>query len=145
LATPEGKKQKDEHLDWHFRANTRADENTSIIHRSAYLNEVQWTQLEEEGSSSTQRDKPSTKKPEEQWVPQPDDINLQQKPCSICMERFKPIWDNNTDQGIWMDAVRVGDEYFHATCYELVSRPKGHGKSKARGTPDTILGKRKFK
>jgi hypothetical protein len=68
------------------------------------------------------------------------------------MEVFKPVWDKKTDQAIWMDAIKVGDVYYHATCYDDMSRPNAQvlavGGRRLRagtgGTPDPVLGKRKF-
>jgi pre-mRNA cleavage complex 2 protein Pcf11 len=42
IGTPEGKKLKMEHLDWHFKVNSRVANQSGgiIVHRSAYLDEI---------------------------------------------------------------------------------------------------------
>jgi pre-mRNA cleavage complex 2 protein Pcf11 len=105
--------------------------------------------------------------PEEQFVPAPTDVVMLNAPCSICMEQFKSVWHAKTQQPVWMDAIKVGDKYYHASCYSEVNRGTagaaasiqnswqggggaisrngaGIGGDSSRNTPDPILGKRKF-
>jgi pre-mRNA cleavage complex 2 protein Pcf11 len=104
-----------------------------------------------------------SKKLEEQYVPAPTDVNILKQPCSICMEPFKTIWHEKTQQPVWMDAIKVGNKYYHASCYNDLTKASasglnnspnakrtggttrgyGYGGS-ARNTPDPILGKRKY-
>jgi pre-mRNA cleavage complex 2 protein Pcf11 len=171
LGTPEGKAKKTEHMDWHFRVNSRVAEQANggglnsatssvIIHRSAYLDEIQWTDLHEvDGTNDATTDATSrnaasatARRAEERFIPAPKEIELLHKPCSICMEPFKSIWHEKTQQPVWYDAMKVGDKYYHISCYEdlqrsmtTISPAKGGRKpGSARSTPDPVLGKRKF-
>jgi pre-mRNA cleavage complex 2 protein Pcf11 len=63
------------------------------------------------------------------------------------MEQFRSVWHAKTQQPVWMDTVRVGDKYYHASCYQEVKGKGGkHLKNgdSARNTPEPVLGKRKF-
>jgi pre-mRNA cleavage complex 2 protein Pcf11 len=139
------------------------------VHRSAYLDELvsmllqilrpltkrkQWSQLQEQdGEEMTSISSPNSKaakKAEEQFVPAPTDVSLLKLPCSICMEPFKSVWHDKSNQPVWMDAVKVGSKYFHASCFEDLNRgkvvsPSGRkGRGMGTGTPDPVLGKRKY-
>jgi pre-mRNA cleavage complex 2 protein Pcf11 len=97
----------------------------------------------------------AAKEQEGPFVPVPTDVAKRHEPCSICMEHFKEKWHKETGQAVWMNVVKVGDKYYHLTCYNDVnkgadtggaSRRSGVGRSgdSARNTPEPLLGKRKF-
>jgi pre-mRNA cleavage complex 2 protein Pcf11 len=56
------------------------------------------------------------------------------------MDPFQSLWNDKTQQFVWMDAKKVDGRYFHASCWEEVNGKK-KGTNRA-GTP--ILGKRKL-
>jgi pre-mRNA cleavage complex 2 protein Pcf11 len=58
------------------------------------------------------------------------------------MENFRDTRHKETGQAVWMNVVRVGDKYYHLTCYNDVN--KGDAAAARRGTPEPLLGKRKF-
>jgi pre-mRNA cleavage complex 2 protein Pcf11 len=68
------------------------------------------------------------------------------------MEQFKSVWHAKTQQPVWMDTIKVGDKYYHASCYQEVKEKSTRGKvsasirngGSARETPERVLGKRKF-
>ena len=83
----------------------------------------------------------------------PTDARLMNVPCSICQEKFEQGWDEATQQPTWIDTVKVGDKYYHASCYAEVTRGAAAvsnvsvertADSSARSTPDAVLGKRRF-
>ena len=42
-----------------------------------------------------------------------------------------------------MDAIKVGERTYHATCYDEAKRDGGANSMQQRNTPDPVLGKRK--
>lgn len=79
------------------------------------------------------------------YVVVPTDVARRHEPCSICMESFRDTRHKETGQAVWMDVVKVGDRYYHATCWNDVNKG-GQDAAAAgrRGTPEPRLGKRKF-
>jgi len=147
-----GKEAKIKHLDWHFRTNSRVADNTrtAIVHRSPYLDEIQWSQLHESAAEAETdydpKNSPSSRKadPVESFVPAPTDVGKLNEPCSICMEKFASVWHAKTSQPVWMDAVKIGEKYYHASCWAEVSGAnKGMAMRSNRQSP-SVLGKRKF-
>lgn len=65
--------------------------------------------------------------------------------CPICQEKFEMKWLDEAQEWVWMDAVRVGERVYHASCYGEATRAGGGSErgTPARGTPDPVLGKRK--
>jgi pre-mRNA cleavage complex 2 protein Pcf11 len=78
------------------------------------------------------------------------------------MERFTSIWHEKTQQPVWMDAIKIGNKYYHANCYKEVYGTlepalgggsgsvslgvgfKTGGIVSNRSTPESVLGKRKY-
>ena len=64
------------------------------------------------------------------------------------------VWHAKTSQPVWMDAVRIGDKYYHASCWNEVNAgmnvaPRGlavrnGSMGRERSTPEPVLGKRKY-
>lgn len=80
--------------------------------------------------------------PKEHYVPVPTDASQANATCPICQEKFEVTWHREAEQPVWMDAIRVGQRTYHASCYAEVS--KGNEFTVAgRSTPDSVLGKRK--
>lgn len=61
----------------------------------------------------------STKVP---WVPVPDDPTLANSHCPICQEKFETVWSDDVQEWVWMDALRVGDRIYHASCHAEISK-----------------------
>jgi pre-mRNA cleavage complex 2 protein Pcf11 len=78
-----------------------------------------------------------------QYIPVPEDPRTNTV-CPICQERFEMKWLDEAQEWVWMDAVKVGDRVFHATCHKEASRDRGSTPAGgSRGTPEPVLGKRK--
>lgn len=93
-------------------------------------------------------------------TPQPDATiqaptgALADQPCPICKEKFNSEWDEEKEDWVWRNAIRVGGKIYHASCF-AETRGKASGtmvgsNSASRGgTPQpgeplgSILGKRK--
>lgn len=63
-----------------------------------------------------------------------------QPPCPICQEKFEPQWHVEANDFVFMDAVKVNNKIYHATCWEEYSKGQGIA---TPSTPDSVLGKRK--
>jgi pre-mRNA cleavage complex 2 protein Pcf11 len=51
-------------------------------------------------------------------------------------------WLDDAQEFVWMDARKIGDRIYHASCYAEATKDGGNSQVK-RGTPEPILGKRK--
>jgi pre-mRNA cleavage complex 2 protein Pcf11 len=90
------------------------------------------------------------KKPDD-YVRAPSDPALRNAPCPIDQEPFRSEWSEEVQDFIWKDAIRVGNRFYHASCYREATKdrdkdggatPVGAGTGRT-GTPDSVLGKRK--
>jgi pre-mRNA cleavage complex 2 protein Pcf11 len=77
--------------------------------------------------------------PRSQFIPVPSENDM---PCGICQEKFVPSWNEQLQDFVWMDAVRVGDKIYHASCWTDFRKDEG-GTPARTSTPDSVLGKRK--
>jgi pre-mRNA cleavage complex 2 protein Pcf11 len=73
-----------------------------------------------------------------QYIAVPDDPRVNTM-CPICQEKFEMKWLDEAQEWVWMDAVKVGDRVYHASCHREATRDGGG----ARSTPEPVLGKRK--
>ncbi|KAG0647902.1 pcf11 [Hyphodiscus hymeniophilus] len=146
-----GKKRKAAHLDWHFQsAHRMSDAMLRGQHRSWYVDELDWIRSRDidpdlparetnNGAGATATDQ----KLKAIFLPVPADLQLRNVPCPICQEQFKQQYLDDEQDFVWMDAIKVGEKIFHATCYEEAYGTKSQAGMK-RGTPDpSVLGKRK--
>lgn len=160
-----GKAKKEKHLDWHFKTKTRQLEAEQRgQNRSWYVDEHEWIAskeyeddvgLEDPAAANGQAG-PAAKK-EQNFVRTPSDPAYRNALCPIDQEPFKSEWSAEIQDFIWRDAVKVGDRYYHASCYQeavkskeslnvvqavRASTPSGIGHRRT-ATPDSVLGKRK--
>ncbi len=53
-------------------------------------------------------------------------------------------WLDGAQEWVWMDAVKIGDRVYHASCHREAARDRDReGTPGARATPEPVLGKRK--
>jgi pre-mRNA cleavage complex 2 protein Pcf11 len=52
-------------------------------------------------------------------------------------------WLDEAQEWVWMDAIKVGDRIYHASCYAEAKKGGGNTPAYSRGTPEPVLGKRK--
>ena len=52
------------------------------------------------------------------------------------------IWNDEAQDFVWMDAMRIGNRIYHASCHSEVKKEGGTTPMRT-GTPDSVLGKRK--
>lgn len=164
VATPKGKRDKQQHLDWHFHNNTRlaeAAKTWKLTQRSWFIDEKDWISYREDpyGSSSasqgpsgaqgvgvggsnagTSASSDGNNKSKEHVVPIPmDAMAANSYRCPICQDPFETKWDRQLDMPVWTDAIEIkGSGVMHWSCWQ-----ESYGRS-ARNTPDPVLGKRKF-
>ncbi|KAK8200643.1 mRNA 3' end processing factor [Zalaria obscura] len=166
-ATDEGRERKARHLDWHFRVNQRiAEAVVRGMGRSWYLDEMEWIRLPVSDSSDSAAEEGGDEGGEvgvagtgkgkgegglgkqRKWIPAPA-AGTTNAACPICQERFEAVWEEEAQEWVWMDAVRVGGRVFHSSCHDEVARASGAlaamvpGTRSRSATPDTALGKRK--
>lgn len=162
-----GRAKKEKHLDWHFKTKARSIEAEQRgQNRSWYVDEMEWiTSREyeddvglEDPSATTNGQSPAdgAKKKEQNFVRTPSDPAYRNATCPIDQEPFKSEWSEDVQDFIWRDAVKVGDKYYHASCYKEAMKareaiqavprtgtPLGGLGHRRTATPDSILGKRK--
>ncbi|RDL38413.1 uncharacterized protein BP5553_02753 [Venustampulla echinocandica] len=149
----EGRKKKTAHMDWHFKVHQRMRESEKKGQgRSWYVDELDWINSREveddqnvdvgesrNGAGVAGPGAPS--KPELQYIPAPDDPTLASSVCPICQEKFESKWLDSAQEWVWMDAKKIGERIFHASCYAEVT--KDLSKVLKGATPEPVLGKRK--
>jgi len=162
-----GKAKKEKHLDWHFKTKTRSLEAEQRgQNRSWYVDEHEWIiskeyeddlGLEDPAAATNGTAPANAVKKETDYVRTPSDPAYRNALCPIDQEPFKSEWSGEIQDFIWRDAVKVGDRYYHASCYKEAMKSKevapavrigtplaaagmGHRRT---ATPDSILGKRK--
>jgi len=81
-------------------------------------------------------------KPKIQYLPVPDDPALANSICPICQEKFEMKWLDDAQEFVWMDARKIRERIYHASCYAEAYKD-GNSSQVKRGTPEPILGKRK--
>ena len=79
--------------------------------------------------------------PKSKFIPVPNDAILSSAPCPICQEKFETSWNDDTQDFVWRDAVKIGNRIYHASCHEEMK--KDGGNTPRTSTPDSVLGKRK--
>ena len=160
MATEEGRAKKARHLDWHFRTNQRiADSANRGQSRSWYVDEMEWIKSRDDPEASmddaatlhpngtSAGNKSNVVDPKTKYIPVPSDPQLVNLPCPICQEKFETVWNNDAQDFVWMDAIKVGGRVYHASCHSEVIKEEGArtpvGAGGRTGTPDSVLGKRK--
>jgi len=79
-----------------------------------------------------------------QYLAVPDDPALANSVCPICQEKFEMKWLDEAQDFVWMDAKKIGEQIYHASCYaELEAAKVINNAQVKRGTPEPVLGKRK--
>lgn len=154
--TPEGREKKARHLDWHFRTNQRlADSAKRGQSRSWYVDELEWIKYRDSGDEGIEGSAngieaakalaaatAAKNDPKNKYIPVPDDSTLANTPCPICQEKFETSWNEDAQDFVWMDAIKIGTRVYHASCHAEVKKEGGNTPLRAV-TPESVLGKRK--
>ncbi|OIW27562.1 hypothetical protein CONLIGDRAFT_633920 [Coniochaeta ligniaria NRRL 30616] len=167
----EGRRKKTAHMDWHFRVHQRiAEAEKRGQHRSWYVDADDWARSREAvdtdyvapqggGGAGAGADDAGERgaaagggsggnkgAARQAYIPVPEDPKVNTV-CPICQEKFEMKWLDEAQEWVWLDAVKVGDRAYHASCYgEATKGGVAGGNDRgtpARGTPEPVLGKRK--
>ena len=88
----------------------------------------------------------------EQYIPVPNDPSSSNLTCPVCKEKFETSWHADAEEWVWMDAMKVDQKVYHASCYTESGGTKGGagegkptgagatGKSSRDATPDLNFG-----
>lgn len=52
------------------------------------------------------------------------------------------VWNDEVQDFVWMDAMKIGNRVYHASCHSEVKKEGGTTPLRM-STPDSVLGKRK--
>jgi pre-mRNA cleavage complex 2 protein Pcf11 len=69
--------------------------------------------------------------------------------CPICKEKFDSEWDEDKEEWVWKNAIKIGGKIYHANCFAETGKTVGSNSGSRSGTPQpseslgSILGKRK--
>jgi len=159
--TAQGKKAMQEHLDMHFRQNRKASQSVGRGHsRSWFLGVEDW--IHDSPYSSGDRDvgpssrlsnakafaiAESTKRDAElrsRFVVVLPGDEAKHVTCPICKEVFKSEFNEDDEEWIWKNAIKIDDKIYHATCHaealatsgSLTARLRQGFASSRSGTPD---------
>jgi len=133
--TAQGKKTMQEHLDTHFRQNRKASQSVGRGHsRSWFLGVEDW--IHDLPYSSGDKDMTgfssrlsnakavasaeSAKRDAElraRYVVVPPGDEAKHVTCPICKEAFKSEFNEEDEEWIWKNALKVDDKIYHATCH----------------------------
>ncbi|RMD39270.1 hypothetical protein DV735_g5859, partial [Chaetothyriales sp. CBS 134920] len=151
----QGREKKARHLDWHFKTKTRMMEAEKRgQNRSWYVDEREWIASREQGDDVPEQANgmsSAQKKKADDFVRVPSDPSLRNASCPIDQEPFQSEWSEELQDFIWKDAMKVGNKYYHASCFKEVTKNRDKDASSLisdatgirTGTPDSVLGKRK--
>ena len=76
------------------------------------------------------------------YIPVPNDSTLANAPCPICQEKFETSWNEEAQDFVWMDAIKIGARVYHASCHDEIKKAGGNTPLRT-ATPESVLGKRK--
>jgi pre-mRNA cleavage complex 2 protein Pcf11 len=159
--TAQGKGAMQEHLDMHFRQNRKASQSVGRGHsRSWFLGAEDW--IRDSPYSSGDKDAglssrssnvkavataESAKRDTElraRFVVVPPGDEAKHVTCPICKEVFKSEFNDDDEEWIWKNALKIDDKIYHATCHaealvgsgSLTARLRQGFAGSRSGTPD---------
>jgi pre-mRNA cleavage complex 2 protein Pcf11 len=166
--TAQGKKTMQEHLDMHFRQNRKASQSVGRGHsRSWFLGVEDWIRdlpyssgdKEMTGFSSRLSNAKAVASAESakrdaeiraRFVVVPPGDEAKHVTCPICKEAFKSEFNEEDEEWIWKNALKVDDKIYHATCHAEALLTSGSLSARLRqgfmgsrsGTPDVPSSRR---
>ncbi|KAF9534212.1 hypothetical protein CPB83DRAFT_843868 [Crepidotus variabilis] len=123
-----GKKRLEDHLDMHFRQNSKVDQGRGHS-RSWFTSLENWihdASINEKGKgpahslSLTSTKVDNAKREEElraQFVVIPPGAEAQSVSCPICKETLQSEFLEDEEEWVWRNAVKKDDKIYHATCH----------------------------
>lgn len=160
--TAQGKKIMQEHLDMHFRQNRKASQSVGRGHsRSWFLGVEDWIRdlpyssgdKDMTGFSSRLSNAKAVASAESarrdaelraRFVVVPPGDEAKHVTCPICKETFKSEFNEEDEEWIWKNALKLDDKIYHATCHAEALLTSGSLSARLRqgfmgsrsGTPD---------
>ncbi len=113
-----------------------------IKNRETNEEDISTTPNGSESSQAQAAAKAAKEDPQNKYIPVPTDAALANLPCPICQEKFVMSWNDEAQDFVWMDAVKIGARVYHASCHVEVQKDGGSTPLRT-STPDSVLGKRK--
>lgn len=140
----EGQRNKQLHLDWHFRINTKqANHTMNVQSRDWYIDDYGWVKFndddlleyaakddqQEQNADAMDVDEPQGPR----YVVVPENSTSMDNKCAICRETIKAIYNDELGEWVWPESVRPHNEpatsrrIMHISCYsESRKRPSDH-------------------
>ncbi|KAJ2685317.1 mRNA 3' end processing factor [Coemansia spiralis] len=115
----EGKARMNAHLDWHFRRNlrTQGEQVRKAPMRGWYVEQGAWeAPMVAEAEVSEEKVNKEIEPMEEVTVAATDN----NEPCAVCRESFERKFIEEDEAWVLVNAMRVGDKLYHATCQHPV-------------------------
>ncbi|TFY83951.1 hypothetical protein EWM64_g78 [Hericium alpestre] len=129
-----GKEKMEQHLDMHFRQNRKANQNVGRGHsRSWFISLEDWVNdvsTDGTGAGPSDSSRPQNVKAaaaaeaakrdaelREQFVVVPPGDEAKPMACPICKETLKTEFQEDDEEWVWKNAVKVDDRIYHATCH----------------------------
>ncbi|THH14893.1 hypothetical protein EW146_g5507 [Bondarzewia mesenterica] len=129
-----GKKKMEDHLDMHFRQNRKANQNIGRGHsRSWFVGVEDWMHdksASNKGIGNADQSRPLNAKAvaaaeaakrdaelRSQFVVVPPGDEAKLVACPICKEVLKSEFQEDEEEWVWRNAVKVDDRIYHATCH----------------------------
>ncbi|KAA1466337.1 hypothetical protein DENSPDRAFT_831152 [Dentipellis sp. KUC8613] len=160
-----GKEKMKDHLDMHFRQNRKASQNVGRGHsRSWFVSVEDWihdVSADRKGKGPADPSRPQNAKAAaaaetakrdaellSQYVVVPPGDEAKLIACPICKETLKSEFQEEDEEWVWKNAVKIDDRIYHATCHaealtstsSLAARLRqeiaGAGRSRS-GTPES--------
>ncbi|EGO56489.1 hypothetical protein NEUTE1DRAFT_147145 [Neurospora tetrasperma FGSC 2508] len=73
------------------------------------------------------------------YIPVPEDSAKVNNMCPICQERFEMKWLDEAQEWVWMDATKVGERVYHASCHKEVNGSVGGGVGPGDGGDNGLM------
>lgn len=131
-SNPQGVREKEEHLDWHFRTNKKLKTMSKQIHnRSWFLPDKQWAEFHEDEITGTNdndvgvelNNRFNTEKPRmtqedmnRKTVMIPEDSE-NEIVCGICRDRLVGVFDDDSGEWVWRNATKQKGRVYHYSCW----------------------------
>ncbi|KAH8922214.1 hypothetical protein BT69DRAFT_1282456, partial [Atractiella rhizophila] len=131
LEGKKGRRDLDDHLDFHYRLNKQVREGISRAqNRSVLLDEAAWmvgdagpsgsgsgVRAESPGAIERREREAEEGRRRKMYVVAPTDPKREGRPCSVCMEGFKKEFREESGEWVWFNAVFTEEGRIdHATC-----------------------------
>ncbi|CAN3372210.1 hypothetical protein DIURU_004253 [Diutina rugosa] len=130
----EGQRNKQSHLDWHFRINTKqANHTMNVQSRDWFIDDYEWVKFNDDdlleyAATDDHQEKESDAMDVDElqgprYVVVPENSTSMDNKCVICRETIKAIYNDELGEWVWPEAIRPPGEsatsrrIMHITCF----------------------------